>query len=112
LFHHSSFYLYSIPFITPESIHTGSGGSWKWRTLGMAVPGSGGPSPLTHNMRKCLISQEFEAGRKSGGRLVCGDIMCATFLLGDIIVMRHFCPRPYDGGNIYRDILFATFSTI
>src|SRR6218665_1740402 len=28
--------------------HPGSGGPWKWRTLGVAAPGSGGPLPAPH----------------------------------------------------------------
>jgi len=96
-------------FITPASIYTaflsslqilfiqrvadpGSGGPWKWRAV----------TVNTQHANLCNITrirswQEVD-------RLVRGDIMCATFLLGNIIVMRHFCPRHYDG-----DIFTATF---
>jgi len=60
------------------------------------------PAPLMHSMRNCLISQDFEAGSKSIDLYTV--TLCARYLLGDIIVMRHFCPRHYDG-----DIFIAIF---
>jgi len=69
-------------FITPASVYTAFLSSLQILFIqGVAVPGSGGQSPLTRNMRNCLISQKFEAGRKS----------IDWYYVRDIFVRRYFC---------------------
>src|SRR6218665_2731353 len=96
-------------FITPASVYTafpsslqilfiqgvaarGSGGFWERRAVTVNTQHAN-----LFNITRIRSSQEVD-------RLVCSDIMCTTFLLGDIIVMRHFCLRHYDG-----NIFTATF---
>ena len=94
--------IYTAFFITPDSIHIGSVGPWEWRRGGVGPWEWRAVTVNTQHANLFNITR-FRSWQKVD-RLVCGDIMCATFLLGDIIVMRHFCPRHYDG-----DIFTAIF---